>query len=293
MHKIEYVLVKILLFVFSRLSIRTGKKIASVVVFIVAHVVRYRRKIILQNLHRVYGNDLPEPEKIFLKKIYRHFVYLWMEFLQNNRLQKDTMDGHFRFYNFDLLTKALKKGKGAILVSAHMGNFEWLGQVVGLKGIPVSGIAKRQSNPYVNDLIEKNRRQFGVGVIYTRQAIPQAVAALQKNEVIGIVADQDARSHGIFVDFLGQPSSTAVGPVIMHLRSGAALLFAITIRRDYGHFDFYFQEIAGQTVLEINDENIRALTQRHVHILEEWVRRYPEQWFWMHRRWKSKPADTQ
>jgi len=101
-------------------------------------------------------------------------------------------------------------------------------------------------------------------------------------------ADQNAYKRGVEVEFLGQPSSTAVGPAVLHLRSGAPLLFGITIRRDYGLFDCYIQKIEIPKKGKTDDQLIREITQKHAHLLEEWIYEYPEQWFWMHKRWKVK-----
>ena len=289
MHKIEFFVVKTLLYIFSHISIRTGKWIAMAVYFITAYIVRYRKKLILQNLTRVYGKNFPLARGKLLKGIYKNFVFLWMEFLQNSRLHKEGLKNHVTFHNYKLLQEALNKKKGVVLVSGHMGNFEWLGQALGIMGHPVSGIAKRQSNPYVNELIEKNRRLVNVSVIYKKNAINDALKTMKENnEIIGVVADQNAHKKGIIVDFLGQPSSTAAGPVILHIRSGAPILFGITIRKDYGVFDCYFQEISMKPEQKPESELITEITRQHAKMLEKWIYDYPEQWFWMHHRWNKK-----
>jgi KDO2-lipid IV(A) lauroyltransferase len=195
------------------------------------------------------------------------------------------------FYNKEYIDKAMEKGKGVIMITGHFGNFEWFAYVLAMQGYKVSGIAKRQSNPYVNRLIHRNRSQFGTKVIYTNNAMKDGLKALNNNEIIGLVADQDAKKKGIFIEFLGQPSSTAVGPAVFHLRSGAPVIFCAAIRKDYGKFDIHinppFEIVDG----EITDEKIRSITETHVKELEKWVRKYPEQWFWTHRRWKTRPED--
>ncbi len=289
MHRIEFFLVRALLFIFSHISIRTGKWIAIAVYFIIAYLVRYRKKLIMQNLSRVYGNNFPSAPEKLLKGIYKNFVFLGMEFLQNSRLHKEGIENHVTFHNYELLREALAKKKGVVIVSGHLGNFEWLGQAIGIKGHPVSGIAKRQSNPYVNELMEKNRKLVNVSVIYKSNSINNALKAMKENnEIIGVVADQNAHKRGIIVDFLGQPSSTAVGPVILHIRSGAPILFGIAIRKDYGIFDCYFQEISMKPEQKPEKELILEMTQQHAGMLEKWIYKYPEQWFWMHHRWKKK-----
>jgi KDO2-lipid IV(A) lauroyltransferase len=250
-----------------------------VLYFIIAKIIRYRKKVILDNLHRVYGDSLPDDKKRLLNNIYKNFVFLWMEFLQLTHLNKNNLADHFNFNDLDKLDRALSKGKGVIFMTGHYG----------IKNYHVWGIAKKQSNPYVNEFIEKIRRELGAEVIYTKNAMKEGLEVLKKNHLLAIVADQDAGKKGVFVDFLGQPSSTAIGPAVFHLRSGAPILCAVAVRKDYGKFDIYFEEVTHNIKYKINDKKIKEITQLHASVLGKWVLKYPEQWFWMHRRWKTKP----
>jgi len=291
MHKIEYYLVFLLFRLFQRVSLKTGKRIALVIYFLIAKIFRYRKDVILQNLHKAYGKKLPAPEKALLNDIYKNFVFLWMEFLQSKKMTDGDIRNYIEFHNIDILDKMLSVGNGVILLSGHFGNFEWLAQGIPKMGYSVWGIAKKQSNPFVNAFVEKQRTQTGLQIIYTKNAVKQALQALKQNGIVAIVADQDARDRGVFVDFMGLPSSTAVGPAVLHLRSGAPIILIISIRKDYGHFDVYFEEVVppGQAADNVSDADIVNITQLHAAALERWVRKHPEQWFWMHRRWKSKP----
>ena len=287
MHRLEYLIVKFLFFLFRNISFKTGKRIAWSFYFLVAKVFRYRRNVILSNLRLVYGNQLPMPKSELLKGIYKNFVSLWMEFLQIERLTSQNIENHFTVHGAEVVDKALSKGKGLIFMSGHYGNFEWLGKYFVHKGYKVSGIAKRQSNHLVNDLIEKNRKSYGAGVIYTKNAMEDGLEALRKNEIVAIVADQDARKRGIIIDFLGQPSSTAVGPAVFHFRSGAPVCFVIAVRKDYGQFDVYVEEVEFADPKDVSDAAILDITEKHTRVLEKWIRKYPDQWFWMHKRWKT------
>ena len=294
MHKFEYYIAYGLFRLFQSISLKTGKKIALVLYFLVAFVFRYRRKVILDNLHKVYGSDLPAEEKELLRSIYKNFVFLWMEFLQSDKMLSGDFSSHFSFHNLEIFDKAFEEKKGLILLSGHFGNFEWLAQALSKKGYKLWAIAKKQSNPYVNDLVEKVRTRSGIRIIYTKNAIKHSIRALGNNEVAAIVMDQDARDRGVFVDFMGLPSSTAVGPAVLHLRTGAPIILTVGIRKDYGQFDVYFEEAvaSAEKTEKITNEDIVRITQNHVAAFERWVRKYPEQWFWMHRRWKTKPKEA-
>ena len=289
MYKIEYLIVRLLYGLFQNISLKSGKRIANIIYFLTYHFFRYRRKVIISNLKLVYGDDLPKPLNELLKGIYKNFIYLWMEFLQNNKVVKDNLTQLFKVHNPELFDKAYQHQKGVILISGHMGNFEWMGQMHGQMGNKIYGIAKRLHNPLVNQLVEKNRLRENLGIIYTTNAMHEGLKVLKNNNLLAIVMDQDAKKKGIFVDFLGLPSSTAVGAAVFQLRSGAPLIYLTSIRKDYGKFDAYYEEICpASEPQEVNDDNIREITQKHMAVLEKWVRQYPEQWFWMHRRWKTK-----
>ncbi|MGD9487946.1 MAG: lysophospholipid acyltransferase family protein [Calditrichaceae bacterium] len=289
MHKTEYYIVKFLFWLFNRMSFKGGKRAAFILYIIVAKIFRYRRKVILDNLRLVYGDNLPDNEQELLKNIYKNFVYLWMEFFQMRQLTVENINEHIRFHDRDILDNALKKGNGVILISGHFGNFEWEGGALSMLGYPIAGIAKKQSNQYVDKLIYENRTKLGSKVIYTKNAMKDGLKTLKNNGTLCLVADQDARKSGIFVNFLGQPSSTAAGPAVFKKRSQATMIFTISVRRDYGVFDVFFKEVFDSSTDDSSSEDVKTITQMHTSMLEEWVLLYPEQWFWVHKRWKTKP----
>lgn len=288
MHYIEYLLFRFLFAIFGRISYSSGKRIANLIHFLIAHVFRYRRKVIIANLRLVYGDQLPMPLPRLLDSIYRNFVYLWCEFLQLSRLKKEEFDQHFTIYGKKLIDKELGQGNGVIYLSGHYGNFEWLGQFYALLGYPVNGIAQRQSNRLVNDFIEKLRQSKGARVIYKKEAMKKGLEVLRRGELCAIIADQDARKRGVFVNFMGHPASTPVGPAILQMRSGMPIYMIISVRKDYGQFEAFIEPVYDGPEREITDSEIKKITQSYTANLEKWVRKYPDQWFWMHKRWKTK-----
>ena len=242
----------------------------------------------MSNLKLVYGENFPKESAYMLKQIYCNFTYLWFEVLQVGKLFNENKEQFFSVYNRELIEQALKDGNGVILLSGHLGNFEWLAALFGFYGWPFAAIAKKQKNPYVDKFIRERRESNGARVIYVKSAMKDGLRLLKNKGILGIVGDQDARRKGIFINFLGQPSSTAIGPAIFHLRSKAPMFWVSAIRTKYAQFEIHFEKIETEVPFEINDENIKNVTQKHSDVLEKWVRKYPEQWFWMHRRWKTK-----
>lgn len=290
MHYLEYGLVRLLFWIFELISLKNGRRVALFLSFFIKNVLRYRRKTIIQNLTAVYGNHLPKPLPQLLNGIYRNFVFLWCEFLQLRKLHKDNLKEHFIVHGQEMIDAELAKGNGVIFLSGHYGNFEWLGQYFAILGYPVNGIAKRQSNGFVNDFIERLRSTNGARVIYKKQAMQQGLERLKNGELFALVADQDARKRGVFVDFMGIPASTPVGPAVLQMRTGMPIYMIVSIRKGYGRFEAYIERIYDGDAQQVNDKEIRNITAIHTSALEKWIYRFPEQWFWMHKRWKTKPV---
>lgn len=292
MYKLQFFLFKCLHLLFSIINISSAEKLANIFAFMIGNIFRYRREVILDNLHLVYGDILPEKENILLKKIYRNFTYLWFEVLYAKKINLENFKDHFTIKNFEIVNNLLSLNKGLIMITGHLGNFEWTPGLFGLKGYYYNAIAKRQRNPYINAFMQDTREYFGGKIIFTKNALKEGLRVLRNNEILMMVVDQDARRKGVFVNFLGIPSSTAVGTAIFHLRTKAPILFIAMIRKSFGHFDVYFEEVNTKDDLTITEESVIEITQAHSAVLEKWVRKYPEQWFWMHKRWKTKPKSV-
>ncbi len=289
MHKIEFLLLRFLYFVFGKISFTSAKIISYILIFFIQYIFRYRRRVIFYNLHNAFPEKKFGDLKKLIRPIYKNFIYLWLEFLQTEKLSENIIKDRININNLHVLKKALKKNKGIILVSAHLGNFEWLSSILGILQLPVIAVAKKQKNRYVNQFLMDLRQKFGTQIVYKREVLKQGLKALKNNQILGLISDQNAGKKGVFIDFFNQPASTVNGPAIFYLRTKAPLIAIYLIRKDYACFDLFAEEIQLSENLKLNDDNIRNITQAYTANLEKWVRKYPEQYFWMHRRWKTKP----
>jgi len=178
--------------------------------------------------------------------------------------------------------------KGAILMSGHYGNIELLGAWVG-RTRRTSFVTRPLTNPAVDAWITRRRAEAGITPIPASVALRRAIEALRDGAWVAMLADQDARRHGVFVPFLGRPASTATGPAAIAVRARVPILMAFDVRRDDLRHEIHFEP-----PLEVEDpeapDAVERLTARHVAVLERWVRQYPAMWFWLHRRWKTAPS---
>ena len=180
----------------------------------------------------------------------------------------------------------LVAGRGAIFMSGHFGNFEF-GAAWLARRMPVDLVVRPLSNPRVDAWLTARRRAAGFGLIRADAGVRAVFSALRDGHAVAMLADQDARRHGVFVPFLGRPASTPVGPARVSLRTGAPIVMGFVTRRADGRHELSIEP----PIVEGGEDDAAALrlTARHTAILEAWVRKRPEAWFWLHRRWKTAP----
>ncbi len=189
----------------------------------------------------------------------------------------------------DALRTALAEGNGIVLVTGHLGNWEIAGSGLAVRGIPIDGVAQRQSNPLVERMLTEARERLGMGVIERSRAPRDAVRSLRAGRLVAFVADQDGRGSGVFVPFMGRPASTHRGPAVLALRAGAPLFYGRALRGAAG-YELWAERLAvdrdGPT-----DDVVRRMTAAFTAALERDVRAHPGQYFWHHKRWKTRPPD--
>jgi KDO2-lipid IV(A) lauroyltransferase len=182
------------------------------------------------------------------------------------------------------------RGRGAMLLTGHYGPFELLGAYLARIN-PVDFIVKPLSNPHVEAMLQSTRASAGVGAIPLGMSLRGAMRALRAGRWVAMLADQDARRHGVFVPFMGRPASTPVGPARLSIAAGVPIVMGFCQRREDGRLDL---EVPPPLVAHDPRAPDAALelTARHTACLEARVRQRPELWFWLHRRWKTTPPPT-
>ena len=249
------------------------------------HVLRYRRQVVLDNLDIAFGREMTPLQLAEVgAESYRQIAMSFIELLIAPKLHKQ-IQHLLEPRHFSLIQRLLHQGKGLVTVSGHLGNWELQGAAAAtaMSG-PFYVAAVQQSNPYIDRFITRRRNDMGMQVAGTKEAMRLLLRALKNRQAIGLVADQNAGRDAVFVDFFGKIAATQPGPAQLALKFGAPLLVGAAIRTGPGQFKILAQQV------EIKpDDTVETLTQRHVKILEGFIRQYPEQYFWLHRRWKTRP----
>jgi len=254
------------------------------------HGLGIRRKVVEENLRLAF----PEHDAEWIRRTtlaaYEHLGRESAAILRLSKLDREAIVERTVPVGWEQMEAALAEGKGVMLVTGHYGNWEIAAATVASRGIPIAAIVRRQGNRLVDARLDQLRRNLGVETITQKEAPSRVPRLLRKNAVIGIVGDQDARKAGVFVPFFGRPASTHRGPALFGLKLGAPVM-ACVARRLPGAGVRY--EVSGQRV-EVErtgdlDADVNAVTAALAARLEAEIRKAPEQYFWFHRRWKSKP----
>jgi len=246
-------------------------------------ILRIRRDVTLSNLRAALGDELGESEiESLARESYCNIGMTFVEMLLMPGRKERLLD-HIDVSELDKIRRRLDGGSGLIVVSCHFGSWELNGASIAMSGVPFTVVAKRQKNPYVNDFINRRRRDFGMRVTVPGETIKGLVKALRKGEAIGLVSDQDAGKSGVFVEFFGRSASTPAGAAQLALKYGAPVVVSLTVRVAPGRYTTVVEDV------EVRDgDDVGSLTQRFTSLMEGIIREHPEQYFWMHRRWKTR-----
>lgn len=216
-----------------------------------------------------------------------------VEFLRFPKFNTENIWREVTVEGADNLQTALKKGKGAIVFLPHFGNWELLSLVY---GVLIPDRAKAIAFPLKNDLLNayvwRHREQMSLKLIPRNRAIRETLRALKNNEAVGFFADQNAGPEGVFVDFLGKPASAARAPAVLALKTEAPLIFSLSIRQPDDRHYIYISDPIYVEPSDDPERDVEVYTTQMLKQLEAYIYKYPEQWLWLHNRWKTQPPNS-
>ena len=255
-------------------------------------VVSRQRKKTLDTLRRAFGSEKSETQiEALAVSVFEHLAMTAAEILQFPKLDWKKIE---RFVDLgvaiEVYRRLLEEGKGLISVTAHIGNWELLAGIFGLKGFQGAVLARRLYYEPYNRWIVGLRRSLNVPTIYRDKSSRDILKLLSRNEIVGLLPDQDIDSlKGVFVDFFGRPAYTPVAPVRLALASGAPILpnFLIWDKKD--RYRLVLGNVIWPKMKTTREEAVLEYTQQWMQSFEKIIREYPDQWAWMHNRWKTQP----
>lgn len=244
-------------------------------------VLRIRRKVVLDNLRKAFP-EWPEKQRLHTARTsLRHLGLNFIEYSYLPFLKRDNVDRYFEFHGLDVLDDALAKGKGVLLLTLHLGHGDLCAAAMAVRGYPMVMVSKFFKIQWLNDLWFGMRERVGMKFVGPRNSSFQLLRALKNGSVVIIPLDQfTGPPIGVRTKFFGIETGTAAGFAIMADRSKAPVISVYTVRKPDGRHSLHFvREMKEQGTAE-------RVTQSFNDELESFVRLYPDQWMWLHKRWK-------
>jgi len=285
---IEYFFLFYLTIFFRLFPLTIALKIATYLGKLFFYINHTHRKRAINNLIRAFPEKDYQKILRICKQVYINLAKVFMEFIFLPKIDRNYVNRKVKVIGEENLKEALKKKKGIVAVTGHIGNWELLGTIVVKIGYPLAAIYHPMKNPYSDKLFYKIRSATGMELIPMKDSLRGSIKALKENKLIGLIADQDAGDAGIFVDFFGTPASTAKGPAVFAVKTKAPMIFFTLIRGENDTHTLYISKPLKVKITGNLDNDIYYNTKLWSDELEKWVRKYPEQWFWVHRRWHTK-----
>jgi len=251
-----------------------------------------RRRVVLENLRLAFPEKGEAERRDIARKTYRNLGQMIPDFLRVPFLPREEIERMFVYDGWEKLEAARAKGEGLIACTGHFGNFDLLAAAHTLKGLPITMISRQMGKSGANDLWRSIRRRSGVEdlVITKGSTLSAAIRSVKAGRVLGYVIDQNQPlRHAIFPTFFGMPAATAPTPAVLAIRSGAAVLFCLSVPLGDGRHKVIFEGPLAPPDTGDRDRDVLAFMQDLNDRLERWVRVYPDRWYWLHRRWKTRP----
>ena len=249
-----------------------------------------QRLITIYNLRSAFPEKSITEIKNIARGVYRTLGITAADFFEIPSLTKDNIGNLVEVEGLEHCKKALDKNRGILMFGGHFGNWELSAIAFSLLFKPAVVIYRRLDSPILDNLVLWVRSCTGNVLIDKKRAMRKMIRSLGHNEIVGVMMDQNmAWQEGVFVDFFGRPACTTNGLALLALHTKAPVVPAYIVRLESGKYRLVIKE--EMNVIRTGDENKDVLvnTQNFTRVIEDIVREYPDQWFWMHQRWKTKP----
>ena len=248
------------------------------------------RHIANVNLDLAYGNTLSEQQKNkIIKATYLNLMLLLVDFIRNQGISKEALLKKVTFENEHILLDILAKEQKIILVTAHYGNWELLPLSLAAKFGPLTGVGRKLDSDSMDKILSTNREQFDIEMLDKKGAMKEMIKVLKNNRMLGLLVDQNTSANeGILVDFFDKPVRHTPSAAILARRFGAIIVPAFITTEDHTHYTITFYKPIQTEKTEDKDKDILDSVQKQAKITEEVIRKKPEEWFWLHQRWKNQ-----
>ena len=289
-HRAEYLLAKILLVFLGCLPHVVAQGICRLLSVLTYLAWARLRRVGMFNLDLAFPDWNERQKREALRGLFRGFGRMLADFARFPSLHRGNIEELIVYDGFEAFAQAHAEGKGVLFLTAHFGNWELSSFAHGVYGHPLGFLVRELENPLVDALINRYRCLSGGRAIEKRDAAWEVLRAFRRGEAVGILSDQNMLAgDGAFVEFFGIPACTTTAPARFVRKTGAAVVFGLAIWDEkLKKYRLRFERVPWIHREDPEDE-VLANTQNFTRLLEVQVRCYPDQWLWVHRRWKTRP----
>ena len=263
-------------------------RVAGAVLGRLVHLVdTFHRRIALANIARALPSKPKDEQRLVIRQVFEHFGSVLFELIKFGSLSEGEILSRVDCEGEDRVRQAHAQGRGVLLFTGHFGYWEVHAIALALRIQPIAVMARPLDNPRLNAMLERIRTRTGNSVIYRQGAIRRVLRELGANRAVAILIDQHLHTpDAVYVDFFRRPAATTNALAALALRTGAPVIPAFALPLPHGRYRLIYEHAVEPPAADSPDA-VREFTQRCTDVLEMYIRRHPELWLWMHRRWRN------
>jgi KDO2-lipid IV(A) lauroyltransferase len=290
-----YLLVRIVVCIVQALSWRSALGLARTCGWLMYRVDRRHRMVAEENVRYAFPNLDDRGVDRLVRASYMHLTTVLVEMMRIPRIFHPGTIDHFVKHahpgNLALIRAWVATGRPRLVLTGHFGNWEIISYLAGMVGFRGAMVARRLDNPHLDRFLAQFRRKTGVQLLDKNADYKEILDTLARGAGVGMAVDQDAGPRGLYVDFLGRPASTFKSIALLSLEYQAPIfVFGAARVGEPLQYRLYLEDLILPEEYAADPHATRAITQRYTDALERLVRRHPDQYFWLHRRWKNQPT---
>lgn len=282
---IQFIIYKIGQFLVLSLSLKAAYKLAAFIATLQFLFSRKDRNIVKNNLRAAF----PEKSKAEINKttrqVFVNFGKYLTDFLRFEKIDMEFIRKQVKIEGLEHVDEALRQGKGIIIISAHLGNWEFAGAIMGMLGYKIVAVVLSHNDKKVSDLFNNQRQIKNMEVTTLGRAAYACLAGLKQNKAIALLADRDFTEHGVVIDFLNKKALIPKGAAAFHLKTGAPIIPAFLLRCKDDTFKFTFEPALKFNLRNEKEKDMEIIAKGCTSTIERYIKAYPEQWYMFRKYW--------
>lgn len=286
-HRLEYLLFLIFVNVFKWLGLKRTRKLAKNLSYVLYYIIPLRKNIVFSNIKSAFL-EKPDSEINSLTLLtYQNILITFFELMILPFLSASELKSSVTFENYELLEKASNDHKGIMLLTGHLGGWEFCPSAITIKlARKIFILAKAQSNPLTSNWVMNSRKSFGNEIILSGISVKNLYQKIKEGEIVIVGGDQRGNYEGPRFQFFNRSTALYLGAASIALKTKCPIIFTIFERQPDYSYKIYFEELDLRNLSDNYDKNVIEVTQRYISALEKYIIKNPAQYFWLHKLWK-------